>query len=120
MSQEKINDEVLNWYAKCDNKGISSESLANTATQGVKSDAGSFCHSPPSDNSDFKRCIIFKVMCPTAFARAKEILKDEPVWNEYFNNWKKMENLLQFQQDGKNDGMELFNLMQDIQKKAQS
>ena len=118
MSKKKINEEVLNWYATCEDKGVSSESLANTATLGVKSGAANWRNTPPSDNSDFHRCVKFKNMCPTAFDEAKRILKDEPVWCEYFKNWEKMEKLLQLQIDGENDGTDLFYLMQDAKKNS--
>ena len=90
MSKKKINEEVLSWYAKCDNKGISSETMANTAAHGVKTGSGHWGASYPSDNSDFGRCVLFEEMCPTAFKMAKKILKVEPVWDGYFKNWKKM------------------------------
>ena len=118
MSKKKINEEVLNWYANCSNKGISSETLANTASQGIESGCKPFSASPPSDNSDFGRCVLFKDMCPTAFSMAKKILKDKPIWNVYFKNWKRMTILLEEQRDKKNDGTELFNFMQDTQSLA--
>ena len=118
MSQKKINEEVLNWYATCNNKGISSETMANTAVNGVKTGANHWGARYPSDNSDFGRCVLFEEMCPTAFKIAKEILKIEPVWSEYFKNWNKMKVLLEEQKQRKNDGSELFKLMHDIQAKS--
>ena len=118
MSQKKINEEVLNWYAKCDNKGISSETMANTAVHGVKTGANHWGARYPSDNDDFGRCVLFEEMCPTAFKISKKILKIEPVWSEYFKNWDRMKVLLEEQKQRKNDGTELYELMHDIQAKS--
>jgi hypothetical protein len=118
VSKKKINEEVLNWYAKCDNKGISSKTMANTAVNGTETGSGSWRASYPSDNSDFERCVLFQEMCPTAFRVARKILKVKPVWDEYFKNWQKMKTLLLLQKQNKNDGMKLYNLMHHIQEKS--
>lgn len=111
-----IKNEVLNWHLTCENKGISSECLANTSINDGKTGTPVFGFRYPGDNSDFNRCVIFKEWCPNAFEKAKQILKDEPVWKDYFSKWDYMEKLLEGQKNDENDGSELFDLMKDIQK----
>ena len=119
-----INEEVLNWYSKCDNQGLSSKYLATVSIGSEPVE-----HNFPHDNSDFERCVLFKEYCPTAFKKAKEILsKNRPfknwgcnvakVWQEYFKIWEDMEVLLNEQRKGLNNGEKLFYLMQEIQKGA--
>ena len=119
--QEEIQQEVLNWYATSEHQGTSSKSLAMIA---VNKD-GELSY--PSDNSDFRRCVMFENECPRAFEDAKEkIINNKEIikswncdlygtWRGYFDNWDRMKSLLTEQLALNNDGLELYNLMHHIQ-----
>lgn len=119
---DKAQEEVLNWYSTSEHQGTSSKFLANTAVDRKGNDIGY-----PSDNSDFRRCVVFENECPNAFKDAKEkIINNKEVfqswgcdvnsvWRGYFDNWDKMKKLLTEQIALQNDGMELYNLMHKIQ-----
>ena len=124
--KETINKEVLAWYSGCINQGLSSKYLANVA---IESDLKE--HNFPHDNSDFGRCILFKEYCPNAFEKAKKILSKEmpfsnwgcnvaKVWQGYFKHWDYMEKLFKDQQDGLNNGKELYEFMHKIQDESRS
>ena len=117
-----ISEEVLNWYATSKNQGTSSKSLAKIALD----KEGELSY--PSDNSDFKRCVMFEKECPNAFKYAKEkIINNKELinswgsdlygtWRGYFENWDEMKTLLNEQIASNGSGLELYNLMHKIQK----
>ena len=116
---KKIMEEVLDWCLNESNKGISSETIALTASNGYVTGPGSFGPGYPYDNSDFYRCVLFKNRCPTAFEAAKPLLSDySKVWACYFESWEYMERIMMEQVRKERDGHELYNYMEDIQNKA--
>jgi len=115
---EQIRKEVLDWYSNESNKGISSETIALTASNGAVTGPGSWGPGYPYDNGDFYRCVLFKNRCPAAFETAKPLLAGHSrVWAGYFENWGYMERIMMEQVRKERDGEELYDFMKSIQEK---